>query len=88
MAKFYLHIRKGRYLTEDTEGVDLPDVAAARAETVASARKILVESIRSSKRETADCFVITDANGREVATVWLRDVLPDNLCEEEDIRPH
>ena len=87
MAKFYLHIRKGRDFTEDTEGVELPDVAAARAEALASAREILVESIKGSKQETADCFVITDANGRELATVWLRDALPANLCEEEDNPP-
>jgi hypothetical protein len=82
MARFYLHIRTGDDLEEDPDGVELPDVAAAREEALRSAREIVADSIRSAKEDAPDCFIVADANGRELATVPLRDVLPRNLREK------
>ena len=82
MARFYFHVRTGDDLTEDPDGVELPDLAAAREEALRSAKDILAESIRSAKKDAPDCLIVADAKGRELATVPLRDVLPKNLREK------
>ena len=41
MARFYFHVRTGDDLTEDPDGVELPDLAAAREEALRSAKDIL-----------------------------------------------
>jgi hypothetical protein len=82
MAWFYLHIRTGDDLTEDSDGVELPDLAAALEEALRSARDILAESIRSARKDAPDCLIVADAKGRELATVPLTDVLPKNLREK------
>ena len=38
MPRYFYHIREGADLIEDTEGVDLPDVSAAREEAPVSLR--------------------------------------------------
>jgi hypothetical protein len=48
MPLFYLHVRDGSHLGEDTEGIELPDLEAARAEAAEAARDIRPGSPRPS----------------------------------------
>ena len=80
MARFYFHIRKLGHIEPDPEGCDLPDLAAARNEALQSAREILSSAIRGPDPRLFDCFVIADEEGRELATVSLKEALPKGLC--------
>jgi len=79
MGRFYFHLRAGDELMPDEEGIDLPDLSAARREAILAARELLAEAIKSGKPEVPEVFVIADEAGRELDTVPLAAVLPENL---------
>ena len=65
MPRFFFNIRDGHDLDEDDEGVELPDVEAARAEAFAT-----VEELRGELRDAGNIELeITDETGRRVLTV-------------------
>jgi hypothetical protein len=49
MGRFYFHVRAGDELTPDDEGMDLPDLSAAKREALLGARELLAEAIESGK---------------------------------------
>ena len=63
----------------DVEGLDLPNVSAARREAIKSAREILAAAIRAGQAKVPDAFVISDGAGRALDTVPLAEVLPEAL---------
>jgi Domain of unknown function (DUF6894) len=73
MRRFYFHLRAGDELVPDEEGIDLPDLSAARREAIEAARELLAEAIKDGRAEVAD------GEGREIDTVPLAAVLPENL---------
>ena len=79
MRRFYFHLRAGDELVPDEEGIDLPDLSAARREAIAAARELLAEAIKDGKPNVPEAFVIADEEGREIDTVLLAAVLPENL---------
>jgi uncharacterized protein DUF6894 len=79
MGRFYFHVRAGDELTPDDEGMDLPDLSAAKREAVPSARELLAEAIKSGKQTVPDAFVIADDEGRPLDIVSLAAVLPEPL---------
>jgi hypothetical protein len=80
MARFYFHMRRGDHIERDIDGSEMPDLEVARTEALLSAREILVEAIKNPKPVLLDCFVIADEKDRELATVSLKDALPNGLC--------
>jgi hypothetical protein len=60
MARFYFHLRDGDKLVQDPEGLDLPDVDAAKREALLAARDILSHAIKAGKRKVPEAFVIAD----------------------------
>ena len=82
MPRFYFHLRSGENFATDCDGAELPDLAAARQEALASAREIVADAVKGSKNETPNCFVIADADGHELLNVPLTEVLPKGRCEE------
>jgi hypothetical protein len=79
MSRFYFHLRSGEKLIADQEGSDLPDFAAARLEALDAARYILADAIRSGTENIPEVFVIADSEGRELETVHLAVVLPEQF---------
>lgn len=75
MPRFYLHIRDGGRLIADPDGSDLPDLDAARAEALASAREILAEKVKVGGVLNGQRIEITDAAGAVLATVPFRDAM-------------
>jgi hypothetical protein len=74
MPLFYFNSRTGNMILPDLEGEDLPDIAAALEVAETSAREALIEAVKT--RDTApECIQVTDSEGREVATIFLADVL-------------
>jgi hypothetical protein len=79
MGRFYFHLREDGELIPDEEGIDLPDLSAARREAIAAARELLAEAIKDGKPNVPEAFVIADEAGRELDTVPLAVVLPESL---------
>jgi hypothetical protein len=79
MRRFYFHIRENDKLVTDVEGVDLPDLAAARREAELSAREMLADAIKSGRERVPEAFVITDEEGRTLDTLPLSAVLPESF---------
>jgi hypothetical protein len=58
MPKFYFHVRKGDKLIEDPEGMDFPNLGAARAEAMQAARDIVAENLRFEGTLKGEVFEI------------------------------
>ena len=77
MGRFYFQLRDGAELITDPEGADLRDAAEAKRMALLSARELVADAIKSGKRRVPEAFVITDEQGRAIATVPLDVVLPE-----------
>jgi hypothetical protein len=66
MPRFYFNVRDGRDLDEDEEGVELPDVEAARAEALATVEELRHELGQDAARIELE---VTDAAGRRLLTI-------------------
>ena len=75
MARFHLHIRDGTDLIKDPAGIDLPDLAAARAEALAGVRSILSGHFRVGEVLSGQQIEIMDETGVLLATVPFRDTI-------------
>jgi hypothetical protein len=65
MPLFFFNIRDGYEVDEDEEGIELPDLEAARAEALAT-----VEELRDQLADAGDIQLeITDDTGRRLLTV-------------------
>ena len=65
MPRYFFNIRDGYDVDEDEEGIDLPDIEAARAEALAT-----VEELRDELRDAGNIELeITDETGRRLLTV-------------------
>ena len=79
MGRFYFHLQVGDQIVPDDEGKELPDLSAAEHEAILTARELVAEAIKSGRPEVPEAFVIADEEGREIDTVPLAAVLPENL---------
>ena len=65
MPRYFFNIRDGHDLDEDEEGIELPDIEAARAEALAT-----VEELRDQLMDAGNIELdITDETGRRLLTV-------------------
>jgi hypothetical protein len=76
MPVYYLNIREHEQIAADQEGIDLPDLEAAKAEAQASAREILADALKSNTKVDGKVIEIADETGTIVGSVTLRDMLP------------
>jgi len=58
----------------DEEGLDLLNARAARDKALASVREDLANAIKTCSVPSPYSIIITDASGREVATITTKDV--------------
>ena len=79
MSRFYFHLREGDKLITDDEGLDLPDLAAARREAEQAARELLAEAIKGKNEKVSEAIVIADEEGQPLFTFLLSAVLPKTL---------
>jgi hypothetical protein len=73
MPRFFFHARDGDQRLDDPEGVDLPDLDAARAEAAVGAREIAAGRIRQGQMLDGQSLEICDEAGRTLATIPLAD---------------
>ena len=86
MPLFYLHSRRDGVLIEDPDGSDLPDIAAAREETVAAARDLRASAIIKGIELSDRHFVVADENRENVLDVPFTVALPDGLRTRISLR--
>jgi hypothetical protein len=79
MGRFYLHVKEGDEVFPDEEGIELPDVEAARREALLSARELVSQAIKAGRTTFPEAFVIADEAGRPLEVVSLAAVLPEAL---------
>ena len=75
MPRYYFHIRDEDGVSPDSEGCDLPDLAAARIEARASARDLMFDCLRANKPPDGRKIEIAGENGAVIETIALRDLL-------------
>jgi hypothetical protein len=75
MPLFLFHLHECGTVITDPEGVELPDVAAARARAVDEAREIMSAEIRQGALCLGCCIVVHSADGIEVVRVPFRDAV-------------
>lgn len=75
MSLFYMHIHHCDVVARDEEGLDLPDLQAARREAIAGARSIMGEELAKGRLCLGSHIEIEDGDGRLLATVPFRDAV-------------
>jgi hypothetical protein len=75
VPRFYFNLCNGAEFTEDNEGAEHADFAAARASAIASLRDVMAGDIRMGDLNTA-CFIEIEDEQRElIETVSFGDVV-------------
>lgn len=74
MPRYYFHLYSHDRIP-DEEGVDLPDLAAARMEAVLSARELMAADVARGRLQLDQRIEVTDENSRIVLAVPFRDII-------------
>lgn len=77
--RFFLHIEDGITRIVDQEGSELPTLADAHQEALASARQMWASAILECRDLSAQRFVVTDEDGQVLATLPFLEALPIGL---------
>ncbi|HEX4737140.1 MAG TPA: hypothetical protein VH331_06225 [Allosphingosinicella sp.] len=72
MPRFYFHVYND-IVAIDEEGLDLPDVDAAREQALESARELVCEGIHKGQLNLDHRIEIEDENHNKVLTLTYRD---------------
>lgn len=75
MPHYYLHLSNGTGETRDEEGIDLPDLASARAEALGAIRSMLQEELALGALDLTGRVMIADGNGDIVCDVPFTDAV-------------
>jgi hypothetical protein len=70
MSKFFFHTRDGDIYAEDTQGIELPDLASARQEALLAAREMMSEMLLRNEIVNGQQFEISDTEGK------ILDIIP------------
>lgn len=75
MSLYHFHIHHCTALARDEEGLELPDLAAARREAIAGARSIMGDELAKGRLCLGCHIEIEDGAGLLLATVAFRDAV-------------
>jgi hypothetical protein len=75
MPKFHFHIRDASGVVLDEDGMELPDLAAAREEAQEAARQLLADAIRAHKEVDGKKIEIAKDDGPVIEVIEVRDIL-------------
>lgn len=79
MQRFYFHLRRGKRLIPDEDGIELHNLRTAKREALHGAREILAEAIKIGANRVPDALLIVDGAGLTLHEQLLVDVLPKPL---------
>ena len=83
MARFYFHLDEDGSIVEDFEGIDLLDLAAARASALQAARGIMAHDIEQGRLSLSTYIAIADADGRYLEQLVFRDAVVITCISED-----
>ena len=69
MPRYFFHVHEAAGVTEDPEGAECQDEAAARKEAIEAARDIMAEHVRKGLDVSGWSFEIVDERGRPALIV-------------------
>jgi hypothetical protein len=75
MARYYMNLHECGVVTEDLEGIDLPDAGAAAANATTAARDVMAGDVRGGALCLSCKIVVLDEHGCQIAEVCFRDAL-------------
>jgi hypothetical protein len=75
MTQFFFHIRVGEMFDEDSRGVDLPDIDAAKREARRAARQLMAEQVEEGLPISGEVFEVCDEDGAMVFQFAFKDLL-------------
>jgi len=75
MPRYFFHICNGTGFTEDEEGQELADEAAARSLAVKSARDVMTSDIRSGELDLSSFIEVEDENGTLCFSISFADAV-------------
>ena len=84
MPRFYFNLCNGAEFTEDAEGAELADYAAARRTAIASLRDVMAGDLLMGDLNTASFIEIEDEQRELIETVSFTEVV--NLRDEPHVR--
>jgi ferric iron reductase protein FhuF len=73
MPRYFFHQRLSVGIIPDKVGSDLPDLSAAVAEAIESARELMSEAIREGQDISARCFEVTDQSQKTLLVLPFRE---------------
>jgi hypothetical protein len=76
MARFFFNLASERGLIGDDEGLDLPDIAAARQAALEAARDLAAQAVRHGNDGPWKAIVVCDETGKLVLELPLEEALP------------
>jgi hypothetical protein len=79
MPRFFVNFRNDDLVAFDQEGVDAPDLEAARDLAIASARELIGEAVKHGGSTIPNAVIVSDENGKDLLTVSLSDIVPNAL---------
>ena len=75
MPRYYFHVCNGTGFTEDEEGMDFPDVAAARKAAIAALRDIMAAEMQDGALNMGSFIEIEDERHALVMTVQFSEAV-------------
>jgi len=75
MPRFYFHVCNGNGFDQDEEGLELPDVEAARAEAIRSARSIMADDVQRGMLDMSSFIEIEDETQQLVQTLCFAEAV-------------
>ena len=82
MARFYLNIRNGGGYVADMEGLELPDLAAARVQAIEGVRSVVSEEARLGEIDLSGSIEIADGDGNILLVLPFSDAVNLRLNEK------
>ena len=82
MPRFYLHLCDGRGFTEDEDGQDLPDLAAAHRAAVAGLREVLAGEVRAGVLRRASFVEIENEDRQLLRTVSFGEAVQETAATQ------
>jgi hypothetical protein len=82
MARYYLNLRNGGGYVEDPEGLELPDLAAARLHAIEGIRSVLSEEARRGEIDLRGSIEIADRHGNILLVLPFSDAVNLRLNEK------
>ena len=83
MPVFYLHVCNGNGFTEDTEGQDFADLAAAQQTAIKGLREIIAGEMQVGELDLGSFIEIEDDNHEMVATVLFEHAIRVRAARRE-----